>query len=69
MARVTITLEDETNGNGIKLKVESDPAFPGTAAENPTYTQAQKMALSWAAAIVDASKGNYTVNGRCENGG
>lgn len=43
MATVTITLTDK--GKGLKLKIASDPAFPGPKAEDQTMTTAQQLGL------------------------
>jgi hypothetical protein len=42
MAKVTITIED-TEKTGIHLTIESDPPFPGPAAEDQTQTNAQYL--------------------------
>lgn len=43
MAKVTITFEDHEGG--VEVKVGSDPAWPGPAAENQSLTEAQMMGL------------------------
>ena len=54
MAEVTITIKDE--GRGVNIKIESNPPFPGPAAEDQTMTNAQY--LGWVAmdAIAKACK-------------
>jgi hypothetical protein len=43
-AKVVVTFTDDDDG-GTKVKVESDPPFPGPAAEDQTMTPAQSMAV------------------------
>ena len=43
MAKVIMTIED--SGAGIRLKIESDPAFPGPAKKVQNYTNAQYLGM------------------------
>ena len=54
MAKVIITIEDK--GQGINVKIESDPAFPGPAAKDQAMTNAQHLGLIAMEAICDACK-------------
>lgn len=44
MAKVTITVEDNET-SGIHLTIESDPAFPGPANKDQSYTNAQYLGM------------------------
>jgi len=43
MAKVTITFEDIDDG--VRVKAESEPPFPGPAAQDQTLTEAQEMGI------------------------
>jgi hypothetical protein len=46
MAKVTITIEDgDENENSVTMRIESDPAWPGPAAEDQSMTPAQSAGL------------------------
>lgn len=45
MAKVTITIEDGDKEDSVTMKIESDPAWPGPAAEDQTMTPAQAAGL------------------------
>lgn len=53
MAKVTLKLVDEPN-NQLGIEMESDPAFPGPAAEDQTLTNAQYAVMSSVTKLVDA---------------
>lgn len=54
MATVKIILTDERNN--LNLSMESEPGFPGPAAENQDLTNAQFIALEAVHKITDALK-------------
>ena len=54
MATVIITITDRDPG--LKLRIESDPAFPGPAAKDQTTTQAQQLGLFAMEAMAKACK-------------
>ena len=55
MAIVTITITDKPKGK-LTIKIASDPAFPGPAAENQTMTPAQQLGLIGVEAIGEICK-------------
>jgi hypothetical protein len=61
MAKVTITISDEgeeaDGKNTVTIKLESDPAFPGPAAEDQTITSAQNLGLNAWQAIAEMAAG------------
>ena len=57
MAKVTITIEDDDVEGMINIRIESDPAWPGPAAEDQTMTAAQHLGLVGMEALAKAAKG------------
>lgn len=57
MAKVIITIEDDDDAGMISIRIESDPAWPGPAAEDQTMTAAQHLGLVGMEAISKAAKG------------
>lgn len=61
MATVTITISDEgveSDGkNTVTIKLESEPAFPGPAADDQTVTAAQNLGLNAWQAIAKMAAG------------
>lgn len=55
MATVTITITDKPGGK-LTLKIASDPAFPGPAAENQITSAAQHVGLLGFEAIGEICK-------------
>lgn len=46
MAKVTVTFEDiEGQEGGVNVRIESEPGFPGPAAEDQMLSSAQMMGL------------------------
>lgn len=64
MATVTITIKDE--GRGLNIKLESDPPFPGPAAEDQTATNAQHLGFVGLNAITNACKSEGVEEGEEE---
>jgi hypothetical protein len=46
MAKVTITVEDDPDGKHVNIRIESDPPWPGPAAEDQSMTCAQNLGLA-----------------------
>lgn len=63
MATVTITISDEGEEDGsegnttVNIKLESEPAFPGPAADDQTVTAAQNLGLNAWQAIAKMAAG------------
>jgi hypothetical protein len=57
MAKVTITVEDDDAAGMVNIRIESEPGWPGPAAEDQTMTAAQHLGLIGMEAITKAAKG------------
>ena len=56
MAKVTITIEDDDEKGMVNIRIESDPGWPGPAAEDQSMTSAQHLGLVGMEAITKAGK-------------
>jgi hypothetical protein len=62
MAVVTLTLTDNPDGS-FGLLVESDPPFPGPAAQGEVFTSAQRAAAAMMESIMDSGITGFSATG------
>ncbi len=54
MPQVVITIVDDLDTGGVKIKMDFDPALPQTRMPMDQLTYAQRIALAWEAQIQSA---------------